>query len=99
MAVPNDCRAMKLRLDFTAQPLECGDLSPLLAGDLSPSTVVRRTILGREIRAGGFSRRAARRCLAHKSAKRKKRRQVAALQSAGSFSGGFKQALAGGSFP
>jgi hypothetical protein len=62
--------------------LECGDSSPLSAGDLSPSKALERTILERMADLDGFSRRSARRCLADESAKRKKRRQVAALQGA-----------------
>ena len=74
--------------------LECGDSSPLSAGDLSPSNVVRRTILEQASVSGGFPRRSARRCLADESAKRTKRRQVAALQSAaGAFFGGFRHSL------
>ena len=49
------------------------DLSALLAGDLSPSSVVARSILQRTVRSGDSSRRSARRCLADKSARRTKR--------------------------
>ena len=77
-----------------AKPLECGDSSPLLAGDLSPSHLVKRTILEQASSQDGSSHRCARRCLADKSAKLKKRRQVAALQSAtGAFSVVFRQVL------
>ncbi len=78
----------------TAEPLECGDSSPLLAGDLSPSHLVKRTILEQASSLDESSHRSARRCLADKSAKRKKRRRVAALQTAtGAFSVVFIQVL------
>ncbi len=65
---------MKTKLKRTAKPLECGDLSP--------SNVVGGTILKRMAGSGECSRRSTRRCLADKSARRIKRRRVAALQSA-----------------
>ena len=79
---------------FRAKHLECGESSPLSAGGLSPSNVVRRTILERTVGSGGFSRRSTRRCSADQSATRTKRLPVAALQGAVvAFSGVFKQAL------
>jgi len=75
-------RTEALQRSVNARALECGDSSPLSAGDLSPSNVVGRTILDRAASSGDCPRRSARRCLADKSAKRKKRRQVTALQSA-----------------
>ncbi len=71
---------------FRANPLECRDLSL--------SQAMRGTIWWQAVGSGDCSRRSPRRCLADKSAQRKKRRQVAALQSAaGAFAGGFIQAL------
>jgi hypothetical protein len=80
---------------LVAKPLECGEFSPLSAGDLSPPNVVRRAIPKRTLGSGGFSRRSTRRCLADQSARRKKRRQVAALQRASTFVGVCRQALMG----
>ena len=77
-----------------AKPLECGDSSPLSAGDLSPSNKVGWTILEKMLAAGVLSRRSARCCLADQSAKQRKRRQVAALQSpAGACFAVFQHAL------
>ena len=87
IAVQSYCRPAGSRFENAgcrrqAKPLECGDSSPLLAGDLSPSNLLRRTIQDRT--AGCWRLLVALRAslLGRQGGQAEKRRPVAALQNA-----------------